>query len=82
MNMIEAARRSMALAENYSECFGIAPDECGIEHLRDMMKSIEHSEMSESKRARWLGWMQASIVFACAPYVTLDNMKAINRGCA
>lgn len=82
MKQIEAAKRSMILAENYSECFQIAPDDCGIDHLRDMLKTMETGEMSEGKLGRWLGWMQASIVFACDPYVTLEHMKSINRECA
>lgn len=78
MDAVKAAERSMRLARRYSECFSIAPESCGLDHLEEMLETMQ-ANMSEGKAFRWLGWMQASIVFACYPYVTLADMKEINR---
>ncbi len=38
--------------------------------------------MSETKKCRWLGWMQATVVAMTYPFTNLETMKQINRDCA
>ena len=37
---------------------------------------------SDTKKCRWLGWMQATIVAMTFPHVGLEVMKNINKECS
>lgn len=79
MNMIQAARDTMELAQLSG--MGLktsAYPECDYNHLMDMLEKMEEEEFSEGKMGRWLGWMQCAVV--CADIgLTLHHMKEINR---
>jgi hypothetical protein len=50
-------------------------------HIEDMWARWPHGG-SETKRCRWLGWMQASVVAMTDGRIGLDEMKAINFACS
>lgn len=79
MNMIEAAKETLALARS------VGMDNCESDkaeldypHLESMLVKMSTEEMSEGKMGRWLGWMQAAVVCNCGE-LTLEHMKEINR---
>lgn len=50
---------------------------CHREHISSMIREVARGEFTSTKACRWLGWIQAAIVFGGA--ATLADMKAINR---
>ena len=54
--------------------------EMSFEHIDDMMHRWSN-EMSDTKKCRWLGWMQATVVAMTYPYTSLDTMKELNKLC-
>lgn len=79
MNVDGAAKETMELAERLAPYWrkDHAP-EMSLEHLRGMMDRWS-PELSETKRCRWLGWMQATVVAMTAPHCTLEDMKQISK---
>ena len=84
MDMLEAARKTLALAEErgLSRCSEMRCPETGFAHLTEMLRTMEAGEFSEGKMGRWLGWMQACVVAASNGTLTLEDMKQVNRSCS
>lgn len=49
-----------------------------FEHLAHMWHQWS-DDMSDGKKHRWLGWMQATIIAMTYPNANLLGMKMINR---
>ena len=84
MNMLEAARETLALAResNLPNCEFDESPELNYAHLHEMVKKMETGEFSEGKMGRWLGWIQAAVVYMSLSLdepITLEQMKEINR---
>lgn len=79
MNMIEALWETATLAEERGMPHGDPENPLSLNHIYDMIATIERSEkpFSEGKLGRWLGWAQAAVV--ASGVATLVDMKAINR---
>jgi hypothetical protein len=75
MNQLEALRETVAFAED-----NLMPDlpgsSVGMEHLYEMLSTVENSHFSDAKLGRWLGWAQCAVV--AAGVATLEDMKQIN----
>lgn len=79
MNMLEAARETMALAREHGmDNMSSDNSELDYPHLMEMLTKMEAGGMSEGKLGRWLGWMQAAVVAGTLGTVRLDDMKRIN----
>jgi hypothetical protein len=52
-----------------------------LAHVEDMWARWPH-DGSATKRCRWLGWMQATVVAMTEGRVGLEEMKAINLACS
>lgn len=48
-----------------------------IDHMHSM-KARWSDDMSDTKKCRWLGWMQAVVCVCLHPTVDLDTVKEIN----
>lgn len=55
--------------------------EMTLAHIEDMWTRWS-DEMSPTKKCRWLGWMQATVVAMAYPHVTLELFKQVNMDCA
>lgn len=55
--------------------------ELSFEHIALMASRVDCEEMSDTKKCRWLGWMQATVVAMTYPYTSLETMKNLNREC-
>ncbi len=81
MDVDKAAKMTYELAQQYQpywtsgSCY-----EMGGSHLDSMMKKW-NDNMSYGKKCRWLGWMQAMVVQALYPKVTMQTMREININC-
>lgn len=79
MNMLEAARDTLALARKLGmEDMSSDLSELDYPHLTEMLAKMETCEMSPAKMGRWLGWMQAAVVSGTLGEARLADMKAIN----
>lgn len=82
MDIEAAARMTLDLAREHArkgplrEIPGLS-----LDHVEDMMARWP-ADGSPTKRCRWLGWMQASVVAMTEGRATLEDMKEINRICA
>lgn len=82
MDIEAAARMTLELAREHArngplrEIPGLS-----LDHVEDMMARWP-VDGSPTKRCRWLGWMQASVVAMTEGRATLEDMKEINRICA
>lgn len=78
MNQQEAARETLRQAKEVWPNNPIVKDHSfSLEHLEYMMDRMFEG-MSDAKRGRWLGWMQAVVV--AQTVLNLDDMKRINEG--
>lgn len=78
MDIDAAAAETLALARRHAADWkSSAATEMSLAHLEDMWGRWPWTG-SATKRAHWLGWMQASVVAMCAPHVGLEDMKRIN----
>ena len=79
MNMIAAARETLEAARK-AGMDQISSDfpEADFPHLGGMVETMETTEMSEGKKGRWLGWIQACVYLADVG-LKLEDMKEINR---
>ena len=79
MNMIEAAKETLAKAEAAGmDILTSDIPELDYPHLQLMLSRMQVNEMSEAKIGRWLGWMQAAVVAADIG-LGLEDMKEINK---
>jgi hypothetical protein len=82
MNYDDAARMTHNVAYLQRNNWRKAPcPEMTFDHLVSMMDRWS-DDMSDTKKCRWLGWMQATVVAMTYPYTSLETMKAINATCA
>lgn len=84
MDLDRAMRQTIMLAENSKTPWvpkGVP--ELSFVHIADMRDRWERDidKMSDTKKSRWLGWMQAAVVANLYPVVTLEDMKQINKSC-
>lgn len=83
MNMLEAARETILLAQNYGlHSIDVEEKSVCFPHLSEMVQKMETEEFSEGKMGRWLGWIQACTVFLSIGSdrpITLEQMREINR---
>jgi len=85
MNIDRAGQLTRNVAFQQKNNWREAPcKEMTYEHIEDMWFrwSRDSKSMSDTKKCRWLGWMQATIVAATYPYTDLEVMKNINKDCA
>ena len=79
MNIDKAARLTMNVAilqkNNWRDH---SCKEMSFNHVEEMWKRWS-DKMSDTKKCRWLGWMQATVVAMTYPYTSLETMKQINK---
>lgn len=82
MNVDKAAQLTFNVARLQKKNWRDPPcRELSFDHIQSMI--IRWSDdMSETKKCRWLGWMQATVVAMTHPYTSLETMKNINLNCA
>lgn len=81
MNYDKAAILTRNVASLQQKNWRDAPcPEMTFGHIEGMMDRWS-DEMSATKKCRWLGWMQATVVAMTYPYTSLDTMKQINKDC-
>lgn len=79
MNVDKAAEATYNLAVTLKSSWDYHPaPEMSFEHLENMWSRWDIS-MSETKKCRWLGWMQGAMVAMLYPSVSLETMKDINK---
>jgi hypothetical protein len=82
VNIEAAALRTLEIARANAEAWRAdATPDMSLAHLESMWARWPH-EGSPTKRCRWLGWMQATVVAMAGPAVTLEDMKRVNLDCA
>jgi hypothetical protein len=81
MDYDRAAQLTRNVAFMQRENWRHAPcPEMTFEHIESMF-SRWSDEMSATKKCRWLGWMQATVVLMTYPFTSLETMKNINKDC-
>lgn len=82
MNIDKAAELTLNVARLQKNNWKEPPcPELSFDHMENMM-SRWSDDMSDTKKCRWLGWMQATLVAMTYPYTDLEVMKMINKECA
>ena len=82
MDIDEAARLTYNVATLQRMNWREPPcPEMSYDHIASMWVRWS-DDMSDTKKCRWLGWMQATIVAMTFPFTSLETMKNINRQCA
>lgn len=76
MNQREAPRETLRLAEAHGMS-ELPESDLGLDHLQEMVATVEVSEFSDAKLGRWLGWAQCALVAANVG-VGLADMKELN----
>ena len=79
MNMLEAAKDTLALARTRGMHDLSDIPELDYPHLQEMLVKMETVEMSPAKLGRWLGWLQAAVVANTFGLVSLNDCKEINK---
>lgn len=79
MDIESAARKTIDLARKHAYlAAAYKVPGLTLSHIEDMWARWP-IDGSETKRCRWLGWMQACVVAMTEGVVTLEDMKAINQ---
>ncbi len=81
MSIDAAAARTYEIAEHLHKLGQWRTSDCpemSFEHLAHMWHQWS-DDMSDGKKHRWLGWMQATIIAMTYPNANLLGMKMINR---
>lgn len=82
MNVDRAMLKTFELAIINSKFWKESPcPQMSFGHIHSMVDRWS-PDMSEDKKNRWLGWMQATVVAMTYPHSSLDDMKEINRECS